>query len=357
MSIISIISSACKLNYWSDYWCWSCFFSLCPCVSHPRTRITTPSDILVLCYIPSTIPSYKTSWFTSILHSITIFESCFWRNSYFWWFLSDLWILLISIFCSSFCKSGFRTLSITASLIYRRCLTNDGSRNHQIHTNTNTRSITKHIDCNYICRINIIFRSNTWNSITRYNAMHYSRYWRNLEHLTNLKLIFWFEIICPQNCISTHPIFIWNTGNTLTRFDSMFLDCSFSRSWNNWWWWNRIIFTRFSSYTNQSCIRNIPTICHITEVIVGCNNSRFIIVSGTNSPSRSEERERWIYWKYDNKSKSEPLKFSESIRYWWNINIDSSCSCLTSFMIWTYGQSNILGIKVSRRDIPTFYIL
>lgn len=186
MSIIPIVSSTRKLYYRTNYWRRSCFFSLCSCISNPRTCITTPSYILILCNIPSTISSDKTSRFTSILYQITTLESCFWWDSYRWCLLCNLRIVWISIFCSSFCEGSLSILGIIASFICWRCFSYDSSRDHQIHTNTNTRSITEHINWYDICSINTIFGGNSWDGITRNNAMYYTRNWRNLENLVYL---------------------------------------------------------------------------------------------------------------------------------------------------------------------------
>jgi hypothetical protein len=102
-----------------------------------------------------------------------------------------------------------------------------------------------------------------------------------------------------------------------------------------------------SSYTDETSIWDIPIPGDIIEITI-CRDDRWlIIVSGTSHPSRSEERERWVYREYDDECYREPLESTKGIRYRWEIDIGSTGSCMTGSMIGTYGQSNILGINIS----------
>jgi hypothetical protein len=103
---------------------------------------------------------------------------------------------------------------------------------------------------------------------------------------------------------------------------------------------------RSTSDTDESCVWYIAIIGHLIEITVCRDDRWFIIVSGTNTPSRSEERERWIYRKYDDERYREPLESAKCVRYRWYIDIGSFCSSMTSLMIWAYGQSSILGINM-----------
>jgi hypothetical protein len=293
MSIVSIVSRSRELDYSTNYRGRSGFYSFGSCIPHPWGSIPSPCDTLVLSHIPGTIPSDKSAWFARIFDCISLLEPCFWWYSD-WRFLFDLCITRIPCLCGSlgeWCFGWLWYIFVEYSNRSRYC-----TRNHQIHTDTDTRSISETIDRDNISSIYAIFRGYCRDSISIDYGMHHSWDRRDLENLSDLELIATLEIIGPQDRICTHPILIWYTSHTLESSDGMFFDifihdlCSYSCSWGN----SRTLSRVPTSDADESSIWDIAIIRDITEITICRDDRRLIVVSGTDHSSRSEERERWI---------------------------------------------------------------
>ncbi len=349
VSIVPIVSTSRKLNNWPDDRSWSGFYTIIFRISHPWDRIPSPCHILILGHIPRTIPSNKSSSHSRIFYDISILQSCF-RGDRRGVFGNNFRVTTIAHLGSSLYEIHFWNRGFC--VFYDGNTLFDSTRDHEVHTNTDTRTICKHIDSDDISRVNMVFARDFRDCISRYYTMDHPWNGRNYEYLSDGKLVIFRKIIGPKYCICTNSIHIWNTTNTLSWFYDMFFTCFFigSAILPNRCGSNRIRWC-ISSNTNESHIWDIIVLTTIAKVIVRGNNTRFVIISRTNNPSRTNERERGIYRKNYNKANSKPLEFTKGISYWWNINIWSSCSCVTSLMIWTYGQSRILGIKSRKWDI------
>ncbi len=170
VTVVAIISTSRELDDRTRNRFLSCFYSCGFRIFHPGIRISSPAYTLILCNIPGTVSPCKSTREPSILHRIARLKTC----RYIYCSRTTRW--LCSRYRLNSCSCCFWSICFFCIDEFSR-----STRNHEIHTLADRRSITESVDTDDIICIDTIEPGNLRNSISGSDGMYYSRNGRDTE--------------------------------------------------------------------------------------------------------------------------------------------------------------------------------
>lgn len=301
VTIARIISSSTKLNNCSECRSITSCMSFSTSIIKPLICVSWPINILILCYIPSTISPVKGPLWLSpykLIPPLSIYI-----------FTCSLCSKTVSSRVSIWCRRSYSTGCSALWLWYRGWFWRFSfcSRNDNIISYLKIRSTKKKILPHNIFLGNFVFLSKPRESFTRSYFMRQPRCWKYTKNLSWSNTIT-TEIIFPSDSINADSISWSDSSKAFSTKHLMFYNSSWSTGCITWTcWWSIDLKKRISRFYKQGSIAN--NIC-ISEIWI---NNRWLIYKSSIkvilSRSTCKSSEYWVYrehkyWKAGNDGKS-----------------------------------------------------